>query len=178
LVSGVTDTLTKGAPITDVSEAPRKENQDWLRPPGALGEEEFLTHCTRCTACQEACPYQSIRRLGPEFGRAAGTPAIIPHESPCYLCEDMPCISACEPLALRHIPRGDVRMGTARIDLSACYVALGQRCDYCVSRCPLGRNAIAFGSNGLPIVKSPGCAGCGVCGYLCPADVITINPPN
>ncbi len=148
----------------------------WLRPPGALPEPEFLKTCTQCTACQEACPYESIRRLGPEFDLIAGTPAIIASESPCYLCEDMPCITSCEPKALRMVARKDVRMGTAVVSMSKCYISAGQPCDYCVVRCPLGTDAIAFGKDGLPDVQVAGCSGCGVCDYLCPADAIQITP--
>ena len=148
----------------------------WLRPPGAVPESSFLKVCMRCTACQEACPYQSIRRLGPEFGEAAGTPAIIPEESPCYLCADMPCIAACEPLALQPLTREEVAMGTAEMRTADCYVAQGQPCDYCVTRCPLKSDAIGFNDAGLPEVREDGCCGCGVCAYLCPADAITIRP--
>ena len=148
----------------------------WLRPPGALPEPLFLTTCTKCTACQEACPYQSIRRLGPEFGEATGTPAIIPTESPCYLCDDMPCIAACEPLALRPLARHEVVMGTAEIRMADCYIAQGQPCDYCVARCPLKGVAIGFDDASLPRVYEDSCSGCGVCAYLCPGSAISVRP--
>lgn len=152
--------------------APRR----WLRPPGALPEERFLAVCTRCTSCQEACPYDAIRRLGPECGSGIqGTPAIIPEESPCYLCTDMPCIESCEPGALAATARECVSMGTAVVDSAHCYSVQGQPCDYCVTRCPLGRTAIRFGANSAPIIEE-GCAGCGVCAYLCPARCISVDP--
>lgn len=147
----------------------------YLRPPGALPEPAFLTTCTRCTDCIEACPYDSIRRLGPAFGDAGGTPAIIPDQSPCYLCEDMPCISACEPLALSPTPREHVSMGLAEIDLSTCYQAAGQPCDYCVTRCPLKEAAITMDDRDVPAINAEGCVGCGVCAYLCPASAIRMN---
>lgn len=147
----------------------------WLRPPGALPEAQFLTACTHCTACQDACPHHSIRRLGPEFGGAADTPAIIPGESPCYLCEEMPCIAACEPRALLPLSRREVAMGLAVIDMANCYVAQGQPCDYCVTRCPLRGEAIRFDERGTPRVQENGCTGCGVCAYLCPARAIAIR---
>ncbi len=170
--SGASASSTKAKP-SPPEQAPSL--RPWLRPPGALAEPDFLEKCTRCTDCAEACPYDSIRRLGPEFGPAAGTPAIIPTESPCYLCQDTPCIPACPDGALVMLPVAQVSIGTALIDLNACYVSQGQRCNYCVKRCPLGQSAIAFDPNGLPSIED-GCVGCGVCAYLCPADAIVISP--
>lgn len=167
--------LDRASDLFERAHREKSAPRSWLRPPGALPEPAFREVCTRCTACQEACPYQSIRRLGPEFGDDAGTPAIIWDESPCYLCEDMPCVAACEPLALRVETIASVAMGTAVIEEAKCYVTQGQPCDYCVARCPLKNEAIAFDAKGLPVINQEGCAGCGVCAYLCPPDAITIQ---
>jgi len=158
------------------AKATRDAHRPWVRPPGALAEPQFRTTCTQCTDCQTACPYDAIRRLGPEWGVDGGTPAIIPLESPCYLCEDMPCIAACKPAALIPTSRGDVAMGTAVLDREACYVTQGQPCDYCVKRCPLSGDAIAFASDKVPVVDTDHCVGCGVCAYLCPANALDIAP--
>jgi len=148
----------------------------FLRPPGALNESAFLKTCTRCTDCIEACPYDSIRRLGDEFGNAAGTPAIIPDQSPCYLCEDMPCVKACPADALIPTMRNDVRMATAAIDRERCYQAMGQPCDYCVTRCPLKSEAIMFGDDNVPVINAEYCTGCATCAYLCPAEAVRLAP--
>lgn len=147
----------------------------WLRPPGALPEPQFVAVCTQCTACQEACPYDSIRRLGPEFGVIAGTPVIIPNESPCYLCEDMPCITSCEPGALLPVAKAEVNMGLAVLNEPACYLVQGQPCDYCVARCPV-HGAIRYVDNRLPVIDDKICTGCGVCAYICPAEALSITP--
>lgn len=152
--------------------------RSWLRPPGALPEPLFLTTCTKCTSCQEVCPYQSIRRLGPEFGDCAGTPVIVLDESPCYLCPDMPCIASCPTRALQPTPRHEVRMGLAVVNDELCYRSAGQPCDYCVVRCPLNSDAIRFDGSGPPRVQAEGCTGCGVCAYLCPGKAIKIQPVN
>lgn len=173
IVSACETVGQSAAARTDRKEQPPRK---WLRPPGALEETAFLSACTQCTDCQTACPHDSIRRLGPEFGPVAGTPAIIPDESPCYLCEDMPCIAACEPGALRPLERREVAMGVAVLEREKCYVAQGQPCDYCFSRCPLRDSAITRTDIGLPVIMEAACVGCGVCAYLCPGDALLINP--
>jgi ferredoxin-type protein NapG len=147
-----------------------------VRPPGALPEPEFLKRCTRCTDCLEACPYDAISRLGAKYGGLEGTPIIVVEETPCYLCEDMPCIAVCEPESLTPISRAQVRMGTAELNERACYLSQGEPCDYCVSKCPLGEKAISLGAGGIPEIHGAGCAGCGVCAYLCPPSALTIIP--
>lgn len=156
--------------------SPGEETRTWLRPPGALPEEAFLDACVRCTDCIEACPHHAIRRLGPEHGANGGTPAIIPTDNPCYLCEDLPCIPACDARALVPTERGAVRIGSARLQHDACYVAQGQRCDYCVTSCPLKNTAISWAADRMPVIHEEHCTGCGVCAYLCPADALHIIP--
>src|SRR5262245_41346109 len=84
---------------------------DWLRPPGAVEETLFLERCTRCADCLEACPYESISKSPVD-----GFPVILPDEAPCRLCDDFPCITACETEALLPVSeRGNVRMGLAEV---------------------------------------------------------------
>ncbi|MEK6797581.1 MAG: 4Fe-4S dicluster domain-containing protein [Planctomycetota bacterium] len=177
MLDGVADSIRAvgrvGEAAASTDDPPQRR---WLRPPGAIVEERFLGACTRCTDCVNACPHAAIRRLGPEFGPVAGTPVVIPEEAPCYLCEDMPCIAACPTGALLATPAGLVEMGTAVVDAAACYRTQGQPCDYCVVRCPLKPEAIAFVTDGAPRVHESHCAGCGVCAYLCPAKSIFIQP--
>ena len=161
---------------SSTDDAAQRPPQGWIRPPGALPGAAFRAVCTRCTACQEVCPYQSIRRLGPECGADSGTPAIIPLESPCYLCADLPCIAACEPGALRPMDRNHASMGRAALRRDDCYISAGQPCGYCVKRCPLTADAIGTGDDGVPVIHADGCVGCGVCAYLCPAGAIDIVP--
>ena len=157
------------APDTDCPPA------DWVRPPGALPEPRFLEKCTRCTDCLVACPRHSIRRLGPEFDKIQGTPAIIPLESPCVLCHDLPCIQACPTGALVPTPIPELAMGTAVVDGAACYIAHDLPCDYCIEHCPLTGQAIARGTDGIPVVNELACVGCGVCAHSCPPVALRIS---
>lgn len=147
------------------------------RPPGAIEEGVFLLRCTRCDACAEACPHDAIAVAGADAGVAAGTPVIRPPVQPCLLCEDMPCIAACEDEAL--LPSDRVKMGTAHISMTNCLAYAGQICDYCFTQCPLKRKAIVMDGRKTRVVEDE-CVGCGICEDICPAPggAITVIPRN
>lgn len=150
----------------------------FLRPPGARPEAEFLAACTRCDACLIACPRESIRRAGHELGAAnEGTPVILPSEQPCWLCKDMPCITACEPAALLPLAQvRDARLGSVHVRAEACYAAQGNLCDVCAERCPVRPKAIRVSLGTAPALDPELCTGCAVCAWLCPARAIDVRP--
>ncbi len=150
-----------------VRTAAKKVTAPMLRPPGALDDAEFLLRCARCGTCASACPHDSIETAGPEYGVAAGTPLVVPADTPCARCEDFPCIGACPEGALS--ASGEMRPGLAAVAESHCLACTGQVCEhYCFSRCPSRGKAISV-ADGRPIVDSAECTGCGRCEYICPA---------
>jgi len=162
----------------DTSEKEKK----WFRPPGAMvDEDDFLSACLRCPHCADACPHNAISFLGPAEGRKEGSPVLHPAESPCYWCEDMPCIAACPTPALE-FPIEDhlssIRpIGLASINADACLLAQGILCDTCAVRCPTHIRAIRM--NGRhPVLDATRCTGCGLCAYHCEAEpgAIKISP--
>ena len=73
----------------------------WARPPYAIEEMKFLLACTRCDKCITACPYNVIFRLSTKQGmQTAGTPAMDLLNKGCHLCDDWPCVTACDSGAL------------------------------------------------------------------------------
>ncbi len=141
-------------------EPPVKVRVDWLRPPGAVEEELFLDRCTKCGDCLPACPYASIKN-----DLATGYPVIFANESPCHLCDDFPCIAACETEAL--LPVGDrteVRMGVAVVSRADC--TADQGCRFCLAKCPVGALSVDF-IEPYPIVDQEKCVGCGICEQVC-----------
>ncbi|MBL8763793.1 MAG: 4Fe-4S dicluster domain-containing protein [Phycisphaerae bacterium] len=144
------------------------------RPPGAVDEVSFLSGCTRCNDCISACPVSAIVHAPARFREAAGTPMIDPHTSPCIMCEDTPCITACKPSVLRvDQPR---KMGVAWIQTMACLAHTGSFCTVCSERCPVP-NAIEVDA-GKPTIRADVCTGCGVCASVCPAptNAIVVMP--
>ncbi|MCZ6801000.1 MAG: 4Fe-4S binding protein [Nitrospirae bacterium] len=153
-------------------DAPREKKEevgpafrtDWLRPPGAVEESVFLERCTQCGDCLTVCPHDAICSHAEDE-----TPVIFPDQAPCLLCDDFPCISACETEAL--LPVGhfrEVAMGKAKVFHQICTASQG--CNACVSRCPT--QALAMDFSGFQLkVDATNCVGCGICEQVC----LTVN---
>ena len=140
--------------------APPPARTDWLRPPGAVADLLFLERCTRCSDCAKACPHGAI-----VFDKRDGSPVIFPDLVACQLCEDLPCIAACETEALAAVSdRREVRMGLALVSERSC--TAGQGCHACVSRCPTVALSMNFEDMRL-VVASESCVGCGICEQIC-----------
>lgn len=136
-----------------------------LRPPGAVAEVDFLEACTRCGDCATACPHDVILEGPARLREAARTPIVDPLAAPCRMCEDLPCIAACETGALR--PEAPAALGAARVAPLDCLNRLSSPCSVCVERCPVP-GAIDFVGD-VPEVNERLCTGCGVCQHVCPA---------
>ncbi len=65
--------------VPEVDRAARNQpSLRFLRPPGALPEEEFLSRCINCGQCGEICPNRTIKYFGLENGWGSiDTPYII-----------------------------------------------------------------------------------------------------
>ena len=182
-------TLLAGFMAMRVEEAVTGAGPSLQRPPGALDEFDFLLACTRCDKCIKACPQNAIIKAGPQAALAASTPYLMPRNMPCFLCTELPCITACPEGALVWPKRkvGDrelegpeaVKMGTARVKVSLCLTyerddQPAQPCTTCVDRCPYPGVAIGMvegkvGEMRHPQVMADFCTGCGLCTFGCPA---------
>ncbi len=143
----------------------------FLRPPGSLGEDEFVARCIRCGKCGESCPNRCILFFDMQNGISSmDTPYIIPREQACILC--MKCGEVCPSGAIQPYERemysiiNNVRMGKARVDVNLCLSFQGKTCGVCYRACPLQDVAIITGRLEQPHVLKD-CVGCGLCERSC-----------
>jgi ferredoxin-type protein NapG len=158
-VNKAVDKITKRVPV--------------LRPPGAISEKAFLQACTRCEECIHACPKDAIQRAPKKFGFLIhNTPYIDAMRTPCVMCTELPCISACPDGALLPVQElTDVSMGYAILDKKKCQAYGETFCQQCVIDCPVP--GAIHQVNDKPIIDKNICTGCGVCMRSCS----TVNIP-
>ena len=150
----------------------------YLRPPGALPENDFLAACIRCGLCVQSCPFDTLKLTDARSLAALGTPYLIARDVPCYLCKgynELKCIAACPTPALQPAASlREVRMGVAVINRETCLAWLGTSCRACWHACPLPNEAIVLDDLGRAIVDEKICIGCGLCDYACVTDPSSI----
>ena len=137
------------------------------RPPGAVAENRFLSLCTRCDACVEACPHDAVHRYVESAGELARTPVMKPDRRACHMCEGFPCAAACEAGALV-VPEERVwKLGRVKVSRDRCFTFMGPECGACRGFCPTERQALTFHGT-RPYVDTELCVGCGLCMEACP----------
>ena len=158
----------------------------YLRPPAAKNENLFVEDCTQCSFCVDACPYDALKLATDNDNLAEGTPYFEARTTPCYMCEDMPCVEICptEALDIKNLNSEDTttagihsaKMGIAIVCKENCLAYEGVQCDTCYRACPIKGKAISlssyFDSNteqyfSVPEINQEACTGCGLCEYSC-----------
>ena len=159
-------------------------NPELLRPPGALGEKEFLKKCVKCGECMKVCITNGLQPTLLEAGfEGLWSPRLIPRMGYCeYRCTL--CGQVCPSGAIRRLnleEKAKTRIGLAMIDTGRCLPhAHGIPCIVCEEVCPTSKKAIWLEERtvknraGMDVtVKQPHvdlelCIGCGICEAKCP----------
>ena len=158
------------------SREPEKEELTggYPRPPGA--GEDFDEKCTRCGDCQVACPNGTLFVMDQHSG-----PMLDPNYVPCLLCEDYPCIQACEDDALKPLAKNVLpKFGQAALITKHCLNDSFNRerrkeegaikrlpyCRQCLENCPVP-GVLKLDREKMPTFADF-CTGCGLCVEACP----------
>ncbi len=157
----------------------------WIRPPYAKPELEFLLSCTRCNACLDACSYKIIFPLSAKNGAdVMHTPALDLLNAGCHLCEDWPCVTACETNALslpdivlkKSESKNDnenknssnfylPRLAKAIINTEVCLPYQGPECGACATSCIV--DGALIWELERPSINLELCTGCAMCREHC-----------
>lgn len=150
---------------------------NWLRPPFPVDELDFLLDCTRCDQCIEACAPGVLFKLPARHGlQVAGTPAMDLVHRGCHMCDDWPCVKACEPGVLK-LPEADEdsapalpqpalpKLARVRINPKVCLPYLGPECGACRDSCPVPGALEWRGTK--PVINPELCTGCALCREAC-----------
>ncbi len=173
---------TAEAVYTAASAGAELRAANWFRPPFAVAEMDFLIDCTRCDKCITACPHDVLFKLPARYGvEVAGTPAMDLLVRGCHMCEDWPCVAACEPNALmmavaqeapEEAPEEEEtlsaplpKLARVEIDTKTCLPYQGPECGACADSCPVPG---ALQWNGTkPVIDQDACTGCALCREAC-----------
>lgn len=179
--------LTAGALLplfTGVRGLAKITDPQLIRPPGALGEKEFLSLCVRCGECMKICIGNALQPVFLEAGlEGMFSPKIDARlgycEFNCTLCGQVCPTGAIRELQLaeKHV----FKIGQAFFDKNRCLpYAKGIPCMVCEEHCPTADKAIKFreimatDDRGRQVkIKQPYvvdelCIGCGICEHKCP----------
>lgn len=141
------------------------------RPPWALEEAAFVTACTRCDACIDACP-QHILSKGD-----GGFPIVKFDSNGCNECKR--CEAICSKNAIVSRPGQQPWTWRAVVGPS-CLAAQRVECRVCGEMCDAGAIRFRPSLSGVsqPEVSASECTGCGQCVGPCPTQAIQmVTPP-
>jgi ferredoxin-type protein NapG len=151
------------------------KNLMFLRPPGALSEDHFLSKCNRCQKCIQVCPTKVIMPASLEFGFIKmNTPVLSFSKSYCNSC--LRCTQECPTGALLPVTKDSLDIGCAEIIKADCVAWDFDGCTVCVDKCPL--KAIELDENKCPVIITEKCNGCGLCEAVCPSPSLRSHIKN
>jgi len=179
-ISNLLDPVRLEAFIPKEAKTYHEIKRAYPRPPGSLpNPTAFKKACTLCRDCVVACPYGAIFMMDGEQG-----PVINPNENACFLCEDWPCIKACETGAMVLLEEDVLpKFGHAKLTDIHCmnhpdrviFLKGGKKkryCKECLKACPV-EDVVIYNEQKLPEFDQY-CTGCGICVKACPESAIHV----
>ena len=161
--AGATALLALGAGVRGA-----KGSGELIRPPGSVGEDEFLARCIRCDRCRSVCHLNVISVAGFSDGLIhVRTPFLDFHLGHCDFCQD--CARVCPTHAIEMFDPKTVKVGVAELT-ERCIALRTGACRLCYDECEY--KAITLDARNRPVIHADKCNGCGLCVKVCPANVL------
>jgi polyferredoxin len=168
-------------------------DEDLIRPPGSVNEQDFLERCIKCGECMKVCPNNALHPATFQGGlEGIWSPIMIARvgycEATCTLCGEVCPTGAILPITvddrLGHNGKDLLRIGTAFYDRGRCLPwAMDVPCIVCEEWCPVSPKAIWVEEVTVTRYREDGgeeihlqrphldpdlCIGCGACEWSCP----------
>ena len=171
-------------PLLPVRSMSSERQSRLIRPPGALPEPAFLSHCVRCAECIQVCIGNALQPAFLQAGiEGIFSPVLVARtgycEFNCTLCGQVCPTGAIKELTISE--KQQAKIGHAWFDKNTCLpYAKGIPCIVCEEHCPTPRKAISFrlaevtNNRGevvevkQPYIVDEFCIGCGICETKCP----------
>lgn len=172
------------SPVKAIEVRAKSRDPLLIRPPGALGEKDFLSRCVRCAECIQVCLGNALQ---PAFLQAGldgmFSPMLVARtgycEFNCTLCGQVCPTGAIKKITLQE--KHNFKIGHAWFDKNLCLpYAKALPCMVCEEHCPTPEKAIRFQPTAMitsdgqrvtvkqPYVVDSLCIGCGICENKCP----------
>jgi ferredoxin-type protein NapG len=108
VAGGALAVVGAGTFLVETKTAAARVTTDFLRPPGAINENDLIYGCIKCGLCVQICPVQAIKLADISKGNAYGTPYIDPRTQPCdFSCDALQCVETCPTAVLDFTPFRD-----------------------------------------------------------------------
>jgi ferredoxin len=144
-----------------------------LRPPGAIGENEFTGLCVRCGNCVRTCPSKIIHPDRGQSGVLGFLSPVVRYKSDYCKKECNACTTVCPSGAIQRLnleQKNRYVIGKASVDTSLCLWGVSE-CHACLAPCPYGAIKVRWDEEAyesFPGVDPAKCNGCGACEVVCP----------
>jgi ferredoxin len=179
LTAGVLTTIAAPAAVIENEVNSLTGNSQYIRqhpvlPPGSVGVDHMLRHCTACHLCISKCPSRVLRPAFMEYGLAGMMQPTMYFDKGFCNFDCTVCSEVCPNGAIKHLTKDEKHLnqnGYVVFTRDICIVQTEEtNCGACSEHCPTQAVTMVPYKDGLtiPQINVEICVGCGGCEFICP----------